>query len=129
LVAVVLPRRLARFNRVVTNRIAGRVANRLPGFGIIEHTGRRSKRSYRTPVNVFRTGDGYVVALTYGPSADWVKNVLTADGCVLHTRGQRIELAEARIVHDPTRADMPPGVRQILRAVDVTDFLHLKQTA
>lgn len=126
---MVLPRRLARFNRVVTNRIAGRVAGRLPGFGIVEHTGRRSKRSYRTPVNVFRIGDGYVAALTYGPSADWVKNVVSAGGCVLHTRGQRVQLTEPRIVHDATRSAMPPGVRQILGVVDVTDFLHLKMSA
>jgi deazaflavin-dependent oxidoreductase (nitroreductase family) len=129
LVIVVLPRRLARFNRVATNRVAGRVADRLPGFGIVEHTGRRSGRSHRTPVNVFRTGDGYVLALTYGPSTDWVKNVLAGAGCVLHTRGRRIRLTEPRIVHDATRADMPPGVRQILSAVGVSDFLYLKRTA
>jgi hypothetical protein len=43
-------------------------------------------------VNVFRAGDGYVIALTYGPETDWVKNVLAAGGCELRTRGQTIPL-------------------------------------
>ena len=62
--AVPLPQRLARFNRVVTNRVAFPAARRVPGFGVVLHTGRRSGRSYRTPVNAFRTRDGYVIALT-----------------------------------------------------------------
>ena len=31
--------------------------------------------------------DGYLLALTYGPDSDWVKNVLAAGGCELVTRG------------------------------------------
>jgi putative N-acetylmannosamine-6-phosphate epimerase len=46
-------------------------------------------RVYQMPVNVFATEEGYVnFALTYGPDTDWVKNVLTADGCELWTRGR-----------------------------------------
>lgn len=73
------PRWLGRFNRVVTNRVTGIVAPRLPGFGVISHRGRRSGRAYTTPVNVFRTAEGYAVALTYGAESDWVKNVEAAD--------------------------------------------------
>ncbi|SCF06599.1 hypothetical protein GA0070607_5111 [Micromonospora coriariae] len=75
MLAMVLPRRLARFNRVVTNRVTGPLAGRLPGFGVIIHRGRRSGRVYRTPINIFRTSGGYVAALTYG-FTDWARNVL-----------------------------------------------------
>jgi deazaflavin-dependent oxidoreductase (nitroreductase family) len=85
---VALHKRLARFNRRVTNRITGPVAKWLPGFGVITHTGRRSKRRYRTPVNVFAAPGGYVVALTYGADSDWVKNVLASGGCELDRRGR-----------------------------------------
>ena len=44
-----LPRSVARFNRRVTNRLLGRLAPRLPGFGIVVHTGRKTQRRYRTP--------------------------------------------------------------------------------
>ena len=53
-----LPRWLARFNRRVTNRLFGPVAPRLPGFGVVVHTGRKTHRPYRTPMNVFRCADG-----------------------------------------------------------------------
>jgi deazaflavin-dependent oxidoreductase (nitroreductase family) len=122
---VVIPRSVARFNRVVTNRISALVAGWLPGFGIVEHEGRRSGRVYRTPVNVFGTRDGYVIALTYGPDADWIKNVLAAGGCFLHVRGQRVRLTAPRIVHDADRRSAPLVVRQVLAVLDVTEFLHL----
>jgi deazaflavin-dependent oxidoreductase (nitroreductase family) len=122
---MVLPKRLARFNRVATNRVARPVAGWLPGFGVVVHRGRRSGRQYRTPINIFRTSDGYVAALTYGIT-DWVRNVLAAGGCELETRGRRVALADPRLVHDPTRRDMPPVVRQVVGMIGVTDFLHLR---
>ena len=122
---MVIPRRVARFNRVVTNRIVGHVAGRLPGFGIVQHRGRRSGRLYRTPVNVFRVPDGYVAALTYGTDTDWLKNVLAAGGCELAVRRRHVRLTDPRVVHDETRRDMPPGVRQLLAVLGVTDFLYL----
>jgi len=71
---------VAAFNQAVTNRITGRFAARLPGFAMLTHTGRKSGQLYRTPVNVFRTHEGFAIALTYGREARWVQNVLTAGG-------------------------------------------------
>jgi deazaflavin-dependent oxidoreductase (nitroreductase family) len=98
-----LPKALARFNRRVTNPVLAPLARRLPGFAIVTHTGRRSGREHRTPVNLFRSGDTYVIALTYGADAQWVRNVEAAGGCEIETRGARIRLVEPRIVHDPRR--------------------------
>lgn len=123
---MVLPRRLARFNRIVTNRILGVFTPRVPGFGTIVHEGRRSGRAFRTPVNVFRVPEGYVVPLTYGPGADWVRNVLAADGCEVVTRGHGVRLTGPRIVHDERRSAVPALIRLFLRFADVTDFLYLK---
>ena len=64
-----LPRWLARFNLRVTNRILGPLAEHGPGMGIVIHRGRKTKRHYRTPVMVFRRGEGFVIALTYGPGS------------------------------------------------------------
>jgi deazaflavin-dependent oxidoreductase (nitroreductase family) len=124
-VAMVLPKRLARFNRVVTNRVTGPLAGWLPGFGVIVHRGRRSGREYRTPINIFQTSDGYVAALTYGVT-DWARNVMAAGGCELETRGRRVRLVGPRVVHDPTRRDMPAVVRQIVGMIGVTDFVYLR---
>ena len=120
-----LPKTLARFNRVATNRIVRRVAGRLPGFAIVRHAGRRSGRLYRTPVNLFRAGDRYVIALTYGRGAQWVANVLAAGGCEVETRGRRVRLTAPEIVHDPSRALVPRPVARILGALAVDDFMVL----
>jgi deazaflavin-dependent oxidoreductase (nitroreductase family) len=116
---------MARFNRAVTNRVTRPLARRLPGFGVVEHRGRRSGRLYETPVNLFRAADGYVIALTYGREAEWVRNVLAAPGCQLVTRGQPRRLVAPAIVHDETRQLVPPPVRPILRLLRVNDFLRL----
>jgi deazaflavin-dependent oxidoreductase (nitroreductase family) len=120
-----LPRFIARVNRRVTNRLLGGLAQRLPGFGVVVHRGRRSGRQYRTPVNTFRRGDRYIIALTYGSNADWVRNVLADDGCTLETRGQTLRLARPRLFHDEARYAVPAPVRLILGIVNVYDFLEL----
>lgn len=116
-------RRLARFNRHVTNRITRPAAARLPGLGVVVHTGRRSGREYRTPVNVYRSPDGYAIALVYGRESDWVRNVLAAGGAELITRGRRVPLSACRIVHDEARSPVPRPVAAVLRRLDVADFL------
>ena len=118
-------RRVARFNRVVTNRLLGPLATRLPGWAMVTHTGRKSGRRYRTPVLVFRRGNRFVIALTYGPDADWVRNVLAAGGCTLETQGRTVPLTRPRLVHDPRRRDVPPHIRQMLAVGKVADFLEL----
>src|ERR1700682_4429164 len=116
---------LAAFNLAVTNRITGRFAAWLPGFGIITHVGRKSGKVYRTPVNVFRAPNGFLVALTYGTQSEWVKNVLAAGGCELETRGRQYQLSSPTIVHDPTRRRVPFLVRVILGLVGANDFMQL----
>ena len=121
-----LPKTLARFNRVVTNPMLRHVAGRLPGFGIVTHVGRRSGRTYRSPVNLFRHDDRYVIALTYGIDSQWVRNVLGAGACDVETRGRSIRLVEPEIAHDPQRRLVPAAVRPILRLVRVSDFMLLR---
>ena len=120
-----LPRSVARVNRRVTNHLLSPLAVRLPGFGVVVHTGRQTRRQYRTPVNVFRRGDRYLIALTYGSDADWVRNVLADGGCTLETRGRTIRLSRARLFHDESRHAVPAPVRLVLGLVNVSDFLEL----
>ena len=122
-------RELAAFNRAVTNRITSRFASRLPGFGIVTHVGRKSGRVYRTPVNVFRAPNGFLVALTYSRESEWVKNVLAAGGCQLETRGKNYQLSSPTVVHDPTRQRFPFPVRIILGLVGANDYMQLKSAS
>src|SRR2546422_108734 len=109
-------------------RVAGVVAGRLAGFGIITHRGRRSGRTYHTPINVFRRPDGYIVALTYG-QGDWVKNVLASGDAQIRSRGRTHPVDNPRVVNDPTRSGLPLPVRGILSVLKVDDFLLVDDSA
>lgn len=116
---------VAAFHRAITNRIAVRFAARLPGFGIVANVGRKSGKLYRTPVNVFREPDGFLIALTYGPDSGWVRNVLAAGGCQLEARRIRFRLCTPILVHDPSRKRFPLLVRLILGSIDANYYLQL----
>jgi len=118
---------VATFNLAVTNRITSRFAARLPGFGILTHAGRKSGKLYRTPVNVFRSSEKFLIALTYGRDSEWIKNVLAAGGCQLKTRGVRYQLSTPTIVHDTTRRRFPPFVRLILGLIGANDFMQMEK--
>ena len=116
---------MAAFNLAVTNRITSRFAARLPGFGILTDVGRKSDTVYRTPVNVFRAPEGFLIALTYGRESGWVRNVIAAGGCQIETRGVQHQLSAPTIVHDPTRRWFPIAVRVVLRLIGADDFMQL----
>ena len=119
-----LPRSLAEFNRRFTNKVSRHVAGWLPGFGIVIHTGRTSGRVYETPVNVFRTDQGFVFALTYG-RADWVQNVMAAGSAKVRTLRNTHDIGNPRIVSAPEHADLPFLPRKVLKAIDVPEELHV----
>ena len=122
-----LPKRLAKFNLRVTNHVLGPFARRLPGFAVVMHVGRRSGRAYRTPVNLWRRGDGYVIALTYGADSQWVSNVLAAGAVDVETRGHVLHLVDPEVVVDPQRSHVPRPVRPVLGLVDVDEFMLLRR--
>jgi deazaflavin-dependent oxidoreductase (nitroreductase family) len=123
---VPLPKALARFNLVVTNRVLGPFARRMPWFAVVHHVGRRSKRPFSTPVNLFPRGEGYVIALMYGRDSQWVRNVLAAGVVEVETRGRMLRLEAPEIVHDPRRAMIPHPARWMVALAGVEDFMMLR---
>ncbi|MFY9921161.1 MAG: nitroreductase family deazaflavin-dependent oxidoreductase [Mycobacterium sp.] len=109
-----LPQWLARFNRHVTNPVQRLWAGWLPGFGILEHVGRKSGKPYRTPLNVFPTDDGVAVLLSYGPDRDWLKNITAAGQARIKRMGRTIEVADPRVM---SKADAAAHVTGFSRAV------------
>ena len=123
------PTRMSRLRPITTrffNPLARRFAGRLPWFGILTYLGRTSGRTYRTPINVFRRGETYVFALTYGSDTQWVRNVLALGSCMLRTRGHDVRLVEPELIRDPSRRLMPFPVRVILGLDNVSEFLRMQ---
>ena len=122
-----IPRVVARFNRVVTNPVQRLWAGRLPGFVIVEHVGRKSGRLYRTPVNARRESGGFAIALTYGASTDWVRNVLAAGGGQIVSRRGRLRFAEPVVVTgSDVLAAWPKLATFILRLLRVDSVMHVR---
>ncbi|MFC5750459.1 nitroreductase family deazaflavin-dependent oxidoreductase [Actinomadura rugatobispora] len=103
-------RAVARFNRRVTNPIQRLWAPHLPYFALIEHTGRKSGRSYRTPVMAFVEGGTISVMLNYGAESDWVRNVQAAGSAGVRHRGRRYRLTDPRVIPIDS-AELPPALR------------------
>jgi deazaflavin-dependent oxidoreductase (nitroreductase family) len=111
-----VPRAVAKFNRRITNPMARSLTPWLPCLGTLEHVGRKSGRHYRTPLLVFKTQDGFVILIGYGPQTDWLKNVLAGGPTVLHKRGKAHVLASPRIVSKADAAPLvTPGPRLFYR--------------
>jgi deazaflavin-dependent oxidoreductase (nitroreductase family) len=125
---VVLPRWLARANKVGLNRVVKHVAPWLPTLGLVVHRGRKSGRRYETPVMVFRDGDRFLIALTYGDQTEWIKNVVAAGGCELRTGGRSYAMGAPRVYRDESRSGIRPFERQVLRLIGASDFLSLTIT-
>lgn len=109
-----LSRRVARFNKLVNNRIQGTYAWLLPPWTVILHRGRRSGRPYRTPVLAFKHDQTLIVALLYGEESDWLRNLRAGGGAVI--RGGRTFSVGAPRVLETDDADVLAALSPPTRA-------------
>lgn len=114
------------FTRKVINPITRRFVGVVPGFAMLTHVGRKSGRTYHTPINVFRRGDHYVFALTYGADVQWLKNIFAAGSVEMRTRGRDIRLVEPELIVDPDLRLVPWPLRIPGKLNRVTEFLRMR---
>ncbi|MEU0312964.1 nitroreductase family deazaflavin-dependent oxidoreductase [Nocardioides sp. NPDC006273] len=71
------------------NRVTTRVARSGHGpFSLVRHVGRKSGKTYETPIVVARVPEGFIAELTYGEDVNWYRNIVAAGGCELFVDGQ-----------------------------------------
>lgn len=114
-----MPRRLRRINKAVTNRVQGVYAPYLPPLAVIVHKGRTSGREYRTPVTAFRSGDRLIVGLPYGADTDWVRNLLAEGRGGVERLGRVRRIARPRVLTAADAAELPAAARAVARYMDV----------
>jgi len=118
------PRFMRQVNRVFTNHVFGTFAWLVPPFAVVHHVGRRSGRSYRTPVVAFRSRAGFVIPMTYGRDVDWAQNLVGARGGELERVGRRVALRNPRIVGFDQAADrLPVAARPVFHAADLPGYV------
>jgi deazaflavin-dependent oxidoreductase (nitroreductase family) len=64
----------------------------------IRHVGRRSGRTYTTPVSARRSGDIVVIALTFGNQSDWSRNVRAAGGASIRIEGEGYDVKSPQVM-------------------------------
>jgi deazaflavin-dependent oxidoreductase (nitroreductase family) len=70
------------------NRLTTRLARSGRGpFALVRHIGRKSGKTFETPLILARVPDGFVAELTYGPDVNWYRNIVAAGECVVVSGG------------------------------------------
>ncbi|WP_445167868.1 nitroreductase family deazaflavin-dependent oxidoreductase [Mycolicibacterium sp. Dal123E01] len=120
-----MQRALKWYNRIRLKR----AGSERSATAILTHVGRRSGRTYQTPVGAYTYGDGFVLTLIYrGGQTDWYRNVMAAGSCTLTWKGHTYALERPQLIAGPEviQKTWPAHQRIVLRLVGVRDFLWLR---
>ena len=93
---------------------------------VIEHRGRRSGKSYQTPVIAFVEGDSLSVVLNYGEQSDWVRNVMAAGSAQVVNHDKRYTLSHPRVVSNDS-AELPVAVQKSVAPHAACCTLHFRR--
>src|SRR6516164_3184347 len=123
-----LIRAVARRVNPLVLRIAGR--RHMPVLGIVHHRGRKTGRSYATPLGVRPTaGGGFVIPLTFSDASHWYQNMRAAGGCVITYQGVDHTVARPIVVDRATAGPAYPRYERLaLRLIGINEFVWLAST-
>jgi deazaflavin-dependent oxidoreductase (nitroreductase family) len=115
------------FNRVAM-LFAGTRA--MPLYGVLVHRGRRSGKTFRTPVVVRPTADGFIVPMPWGEGTDWYRNVRAAGECVVRWKGRDYPLDRPEVLDAASAATFFTGSMQAgMRRFGIKQCLQLHNRA
>jgi deazaflavin-dependent oxidoreductase (nitroreductase family) len=101
------------FNKHVLNPVMMNLAGRKHWYAaVIRHTGRRSGKSYTTPVVADRVADGFILPLPYGARVDWLRNVLAAGRATVTVGGETFDVIAPEIIDAATAMPQLPPRRR-----------------
>ena len=88
-------RMLTRAMRPLALRSAGKQGS---STSVVRHVGRRSGRTYETPVVAVPHDDSFLIALPYGERTDWLKNVLDKGSAAIMTNGHTYQVDRPEVI-------------------------------
>ena len=122
-------RRLIRAVARVVNPLVLRIAGRrhMPILGIVHHRGRKTGRSYATPLGVRpAAGGGFVIPLTFSNASHWYQNIRAAGGCVITYQGTDHAVAGPAVVDRAAAGPAYPWYERLaLRLIGINEFVWL----
>lgn len=122
--------RLRTFNKYVTNRVLRRFAHSSRGpFAILRHTGRRSGKEYETTFWVWPQGDDFVIALTYGPEVDWLRNLQASGNGTLFWHGKTYTISNPELIDSSVALPaFPAFIQFVMRRLGTHQFVRVQAT-
>ena len=106
-----------------TNTCSGHLC----GFLQNAYSGRRSGRSYATPVVADRVTDGFIIPLPYGTGVDWLRNVLAAGRAAVTVGGQTYDVVEPEIIDAATASpQLSARRRRAFQRFHIDKYLKVK---
>jgi deazaflavin-dependent oxidoreductase (nitroreductase family) len=88
-------RQFTRAMRPLALRSAGTEGS---STSVVRHVGRRSGRTYETPVVAVQHDDSFLIALPYGKRTDWLQNVLDKGSAAIVTNGHTYEVDRPEVI-------------------------------
>lgn len=126
-------RLLTSYHKHVTNPVMVRFfSGRSKHAALVEHVGRKSGKTYRTPVTAHRTHDTIIVPLPYGTEIDWLRNLQAVGQGVVRLDNRSFTVFEPEVVPlEHVLPLLPPFVARIVRIHETEQalVLHLTETA
>ena len=120
-----MPHMVTQFNKSVLNKAMVHLAGH-GWFVELEHTGRRSGRTFHVPIMAFDGDSVVTIALTYGPKVDWLANLRAAGGGRMHLRKELVVLgAPVTLSETEGHSRMPQPPRAILPVLGCHDYVEL----
>jgi deazaflavin-dependent oxidoreductase (nitroreductase family) len=124
-----LPRPFRRVARALNPAVLP-LARRVRPLAVVEHTGRRTGRRYRSPVMAFPSDGGWLIALAYGEDVHWRANLERSGGGRLVQGGVAADVALVGVRDRAEVGDRLPGwARALLGPADVRRFVELAPPA
>jgi deazaflavin-dependent oxidoreductase (nitroreductase family) len=95
----------------------------------LEHVGRRTGRSYATPVVAQEVHGGFAIPLPYGPDVDWRRNLQATGSGVLQIDGVRHPITAPRLVAVDELPELTPYWRTLSRVYAIRQWLVVTTVA
>jgi deazaflavin-dependent oxidoreductase (nitroreductase family) len=90
---------IRKVNRSVFNPLQMKSAGSSGSYAsVVRHEGRKTSKTFETPVVAIPTDDGFVISLPYGSESDWVKNVLAGGHATIVHDGSTYQVEKPEVV-------------------------------
>ncbi len=118
-------RLFTRAMRPLALRSAGKEGS---NTSVVRHVGRRSGRTFETPVVAARHDDSFLIALPYGERTDWLKNVLDKGSATIVTSGNTYDVDRPQVIPmAEATAYFRPKDQRMHRQFHVDSALQVRQ--